>query len=212
MCNLSLRVGGVIVLEILGLGSRRLWWLRVRMEGSGEVVNCLENGSSSEGRPPNPLAAAYRQCFSGPRVAAVAPCKKKSLVRHASLVSSLHYLFGWKICCCNAYNNFILFEFFFKKVLFSRLLRLIRLIARKNKIFIDENLIKGSPKEIWFCLFVLCSALFLVFGKVLKWKREDWYNRVPLECLTEVNKRENKLQKERYKIIRHLGLLYCPLL
>ncbi|KAI8547259.1 hypothetical protein RHMOL_Rhmol07G0180800 [Rhododendron molle] len=55
------------------------------MEGSSEVVNCLENGSSSEGRPPNPLAAAYRQCFSGPRVAAVAPCKKKSLVRHASL-------------------------------------------------------------------------------------------------------------------------------
>ncbi|XP_058223375.1 probable protein phosphatase 2C 22 isoform X1 [Rhododendron vialii] len=56
------------------------------MEASGEVVNCLENGSSGEGRPPNPLAAAYRQCFSGPRVAAaVAPCKKKSLVRHASL-------------------------------------------------------------------------------------------------------------------------------
>ncbi|KAF7137197.1 hypothetical protein RHSIM_Rhsim07G0148900 [Rhododendron simsii] len=56
------------------------------MEGSGEVVNGLENGSSTEGRPPNPLAAAYRQRFSGPRVAAaVAPCKKKSLVRHASL-------------------------------------------------------------------------------------------------------------------------------
>lgn len=58
------------------------------MEGSGEVVNCLENGSSSEGRPPNhPLAAtaaAYRQCFTGPRVAPVPPFKK-SLVRHASL-------------------------------------------------------------------------------------------------------------------------------
>ncbi|MQM06014.1 hypothetical protein Taro_038836 [Colocasia esculenta] len=43
-----------------------------------------ENGSSSGMRPPNPLAGAYRQCFSAPRVAA-APCKK-SLVRHPSLV------------------------------------------------------------------------------------------------------------------------------
>ncbi|GFZ08404.1 DNA-binding protein phosphatase 1 [Actinidia rufa] len=50
------------------------------MEASGE-----ENGASSEGRPPNPLASAYRQCFSDARVAA--PCKK-SLVRHQSLVKT----------------------------------------------------------------------------------------------------------------------------
>ncbi|PSR91813.1 Protein like [Actinidia chinensis var. chinensis] len=53
------------------------------MEGS-EVVNGVENGGSSEGRPPNPLAATYRQCFGGGRVTA-GPCKK-SVVRHHSLV------------------------------------------------------------------------------------------------------------------------------
>ena len=44
----------------------------------------VENGSSSEvvGRPPNPLAAAYRQ-----RADAVAVAPKMSLVRHPSLVS-----------------------------------------------------------------------------------------------------------------------------
>lgn len=52
------------------------------MEGS-KVVGGLENGSSSEGRPPNPLASSYRQCFSSSRVAS--PCMK-SLVRHPSLV------------------------------------------------------------------------------------------------------------------------------
>ncbi|KAK2661074.1 hypothetical protein Ddye_007607 [Dipteronia dyeriana] len=41
-----------------------------------------ENGSSSEGRPPIPLAAAYRQCLSSDCV--VLPCNK-SLVRHPSL-------------------------------------------------------------------------------------------------------------------------------
>ncbi|GAB4854147.1 hypothetical protein Ancab_022732 [Ancistrocladus abbreviatus] len=41
-----------------------------------------ENVSSSEGRPPNPLAAAYRQYFSTARVAS--PCQKM-LVRHPSL-------------------------------------------------------------------------------------------------------------------------------
>ncbi|PSS01155.1 Protein like [Actinidia chinensis var. chinensis] len=50
------------------------------MEASG-----VENGASSEGRPPNPLASTYRQCFSDARVAA--PCKK-SLVRHQSLVKT----------------------------------------------------------------------------------------------------------------------------
>ncbi|GMH07006.1 hypothetical protein Nepgr_008846 [Nepenthes gracilis] len=44
-----------------------------------------ENGCSSEGRPPNPLAAAYRQCFGTARVAS--PCKE-SLVRHISLVKT----------------------------------------------------------------------------------------------------------------------------
>ncbi|XP_010249924.1 PREDICTED: probable protein phosphatase 2C 57 isoform X2 [Nelumbo nucifera] len=50
------------------------------MEGSkgGE-----QNGSSSESRPPNPLAGAYRQCLSSNRVASAC---KKSLVRHPSLV------------------------------------------------------------------------------------------------------------------------------
>ncbi|KAL9250446.1 putative protein phosphatase 2C 22 [Drosera capensis] len=43
-------------------------------------------GSSSEGRPPNPLAATYRQCFSTPHVPT--PCKK-SVVRHQSLVKDL---------------------------------------------------------------------------------------------------------------------------
>lgn len=48
-------------------------------------VNCGgENGSSSEGLPPNPLAAAYRQCFSATRVSSI---RKATLVRHPSLVS-----------------------------------------------------------------------------------------------------------------------------
>ncbi|KAL6985336.1 protein-serine,threonine phosphatase [Sarracenia purpurea var. burkii] len=55
------------------------------MEGS-KVVSGVENGSSSEGRPPNPLAPAYRQCLTTPRVAA-SSCKN-SLVRHPSLVKT----------------------------------------------------------------------------------------------------------------------------
>ncbi|XP_043699342.1 probable protein phosphatase 2C 57 isoform X1 [Telopea speciosissima] len=41
-----------------------------------------KNGSSSETRPPNPFAGAYRQCFSSAHVAS--PCRK-TLVRHPSL-------------------------------------------------------------------------------------------------------------------------------
>ncbi|GAB2275549.1 hypothetical protein Dimus_010306 [Dionaea muscipula] len=54
----------------------------------GNKVDCVrrENGSSSEGRPPNPLAAAYRQCFSTAHIPT--PCKK-SLVRHQSLVKEM---------------------------------------------------------------------------------------------------------------------------
>lgn len=53
------------------------------MEDSKE--GSVENGSSSDGRPPNPLAAAYRQCLSDDHVALPS---RKSLVRHPSLVSS----------------------------------------------------------------------------------------------------------------------------
>lgn len=56
------------------------------MEGNKVIGE--ENGScTSDGRPPNPLAAAttYRQCFSASH-ASVSASKKKSLVRHASLV------------------------------------------------------------------------------------------------------------------------------
>ena len=60
------------------------------VEGS-EVVNGVENSGSSEGRPPNPLAATYRKCFGGGRV--TAGLCKKSVVRHHSLVS-LDYHFG----------------------------------------------------------------------------------------------------------------------
>ncbi|XP_042481694.1 probable protein phosphatase 2C 57 isoform X2 [Macadamia integrifolia] len=42
-----------------------------------------QNDSSSESRPPNPLAGAYRQCFNSVHVAS--PCRK-TLVRHPSLV------------------------------------------------------------------------------------------------------------------------------
>ncbi|KAL5783182.1 hypothetical protein ACOSP7_008211 [Xanthoceras sorbifolium] len=54
------------------------------MEGSNGT-GIGENGSSSEGRPPNPLAAAYRQCLNSDCV--VLPCKK-SLIRHPSLVKT----------------------------------------------------------------------------------------------------------------------------
>lgn len=65
-----------------------------------------ENGSSSDGRPPNPIAMGYnRQCFSASRVLA-SPCKK-SLVRHPSLVTlSLYHpysntllYFGFRLFC-----------------------------------------------------------------------------------------------------------------
>ena len=58
-------------------------------------------GSSSEGRPPNPLSAAtataYRPCFSTDRLPL--PCNK-SLIRHPSLVSSFllshsFYFYFW---------------------------------------------------------------------------------------------------------------------
>lgn len=51
-----------------------------------DKVDSVVNGSSSEGLPPNPLAAAYKQSFNNDHVAL--PCKK-SLVRHPSLVSSI---------------------------------------------------------------------------------------------------------------------------
>ncbi|RVW54013.1 hypothetical protein CK203_072918 [Vitis vinifera] len=57
------------------------------MEDRKDVINGGENGSSSEGRPPNPISSAYRQCFGSAQVNA--PCKK-SLVRHPSLVSLSH--------------------------------------------------------------------------------------------------------------------------
>ncbi|OVA06528.1 Protein phosphatase 2C (PP2C)-like domain [Macleaya cordata] len=53
------------------------------MEGSKGSGSGGENDSSSNGRPPNPLAGAYRQFFSSPQV--TSSCKK-TLVRHPSLV------------------------------------------------------------------------------------------------------------------------------
>lgn len=49
-----------------------------------EGIGSGENGSSSEGRPPNPFTASYRKYLTNDPL--VAPCKK-SLIRHASLVS-----------------------------------------------------------------------------------------------------------------------------
>ncbi|XP_031373444.1 probable protein phosphatase 2C 22 [Punica granatum] len=55
------------------------------MEGGKDCSNGRENGTGSgNGRPPNPLAASYRQSFSGDHNDLV-PCKK-SLVRHPSLM------------------------------------------------------------------------------------------------------------------------------
>ncbi|EXB94130.1 putative protein phosphatase 2C 22 [Morus notabilis] len=56
-----------------------------------KASGAVENGSSSEvvGRPPNPLAAAYRQCAdAGADPGAVAVAPKKSLVRHPSLMKT----------------------------------------------------------------------------------------------------------------------------
>lgn len=50
-----------------------------------EINKERENGGSSEGLPPNPLAAAYRQCFSATRISSM---RKKTLVRHASLIKT----------------------------------------------------------------------------------------------------------------------------
>lgn len=58
------------------------------MEDRKVIINGVENGSSSEGRPPNPLSSAYRQCFGSANL--TAPCMK-SLVRHPSLVSLLSF-------------------------------------------------------------------------------------------------------------------------
>lgn len=57
---------------------------------ASEGIGRLENGSSSEsGRPPNPPTAVYRTCLNNDRV--VVP-RKNSLVRHASLVSTVYFL------------------------------------------------------------------------------------------------------------------------
>ncbi|KAF8034212.1 hypothetical protein BT93_C0483 [Corymbia citriodora subsp. variegata] len=58
------------------------------MEGSKDLDGNVVNGSGSccDGRPPNPLAASYRQCLSDDRAAPVP--RKKSLVRHPSLVKT----------------------------------------------------------------------------------------------------------------------------
>lgn len=50
------------------------------------MTSTVENGSSSDGLPPNPLAGAFRQCIGSEHVAVVA-CKK-SLVRHPSLMKT----------------------------------------------------------------------------------------------------------------------------
>ncbi|KAJ9167785.1 hypothetical protein P3X46_019380 [Hevea brasiliensis] len=55
------------------------------MEGSKGFGGIGENGSSSEGRPPNPLSEACRQRFSIDNV--TVSCKK-TLVRHQSLVKT----------------------------------------------------------------------------------------------------------------------------
>ncbi|KDP33644.1 hypothetical protein JCGZ_07215 [Jatropha curcas] len=55
------------------------------MEGSKGFGGIGENGSSSEGRPPNPLAAGCRQCYTIDN--APVSCKK-TLVRHQSLVKT----------------------------------------------------------------------------------------------------------------------------
>lgn len=60
------------------------------MEASEEIGR-LENGSSSRsGRPPNPPTAADRPGLTNDRV--VVP-RKKSLVRHASLVIIIFFNF-----------------------------------------------------------------------------------------------------------------------
>lgn len=57
------------------------------MEGSKELDRNGADGSGPcDGRPPNPLAASYRQCLSNER-STTDPCKK-SLVRHPSLVKT----------------------------------------------------------------------------------------------------------------------------
>ncbi|XP_019175699.1 PREDICTED: probable protein phosphatase 2C 22 [Ipomoea nil] len=63
------------------------------MEGSNVISNteCFENGISSDAKPPNPLAGGYRQSLSSARAAAaaaLAPCTKKSLIRHPSLMKT----------------------------------------------------------------------------------------------------------------------------
>ncbi|XP_062101601.1 probable protein phosphatase 2C 22 isoform X2 [Humulus lupulus] len=50
-----------------------------------KASSTVENGSSSDGRPPNPLAGAFRECISSPNAAVG---YKKSLVRHPSLMKT----------------------------------------------------------------------------------------------------------------------------
>ena len=56
------------------------------MEGNNGI-GCLENGSSSEGKPLNPRTPSFGQQFPTSD-GILKPCKK-SLVRHPSLVSFL---------------------------------------------------------------------------------------------------------------------------
>lgn len=56
-----------------------------QMEGNNKVSGGGENGSSSDGRPPIPLNAAYRNCFSAGR--GPSACRK-TLVRHPSLAKT----------------------------------------------------------------------------------------------------------------------------
>ena len=55
-----------------------------QMEGNNKVSGGGENGSSSDGRPPIPRNAAYRNYFSARRVPSTF---RKTLVRQPSLVS-----------------------------------------------------------------------------------------------------------------------------
>ncbi|XVF88178.1 hypothetical protein PTKIN_Ptkin19aG0029400 [Pterospermum kingtungense] len=56
------------------------------MEGNNGN-GCLENGSTSEGKPPNPRTPSYRQQQCSTSDSVLKPCMK-SLVRHPSLVKS----------------------------------------------------------------------------------------------------------------------------
>lgn len=74
----------------------------------------VENGSSSDARPPKPLAGSLRQCITSSDHVPLA-CKK-SLVRHQSLVSFLFFcsllLFSnWVFLILYMYSSYSLFAF-----------------------------------------------------------------------------------------------------